>query len=258
MPTSPLRAAVLGACLSLAPAMARADTVTVFAASSLQEVLAEVAAQIQRDGRRVRLVFAATSTLARQIGRGAPADIFVAAHPRWMRWLGAQSAVQLTRQTTILSNRLALIALRTSQGRPRRFRDVDLPAMLGDRRLAVGDPAHVPVGIYARAALRHQGLWKVLQGRLARTHNTRAAVALVARGEAPFGIVYRSDALAEKRLRIVALFPAASHPPIRYQAALVGAEPTTSARAFFNRLVADAAAGRFARLGFDAPGQGVR
>ena len=259
----PSKAPLLGACLILAlPAGASGEAVTVFAAASLQDVLDDVAARHRQAGGRVRLVFAATSTLARQVARGAPADLFVAAHPRWMRWLAAQRHVRLRRLTTILSNRLALVApVGTGAGsdtgpRPRPFSEIDLPARLGDRRLAVGDPAHVPAGLYARAAFRFYGTWRVLRGRLARARNTRAAVALVARGEAPFGIVYRSDALAEKRLRIVALIPTAAHPPIRYQAALVGAKPTPAARAFFDRLLRAAAAGRFLRLGFDRPGRG--
>jgi molybdate transport system substrate-binding protein len=242
-------------------APARAEMVTVFAAASLQEVMGEVAAQQRnassqgqkRSNQQVRLVFAATSTLARQIARGAPADVFVAAHPRWMRWLAAQPHLRLGRITTILSNRLALVTrAQVGAARPVAFGSVDLAARLDGGRLALGDPAHVPVGLYARAALQKLGLWQQLRGRLAQTANTRAAVALVARGEAPLGIVYRSDAAAERRLRIVALVPPA-HPPIRYQAALVGAKPSAAARVFFERLVRAAAAGRFARLGFDLP-----
>jgi molybdate transport system substrate-binding protein len=253
-----------GACVLLAlfsGTIARADTVTVFAAASLQEVLQRVAAaHRQAGGGRVRLVFAATSTLARQVARGAPADIFVSAHPRWSRWLAGQRHVRLLQMTTILTNRLALVAPDGSvTPRAASFTDLDLPAALKGGRLAVGDPAHVPVGLYARVALRHYGVWRRLHGHLAPTANTRAAVALVARGEAPLGIVYRSDALAEKRLRVVALIPAASHPPIRYQAALVGppersgrpGTPSVSARRFFDRLVKAAVAGGFTRLGFD-------
>ena len=243
--------------LSAFAATPQAETVTVFAASSLQDVLGRVAARHRAAGGRVRLVFAATSTLARQVARGAPADVFVAAHPRWTGWLGAQPGVRLTSLTTLLTNRLALVAPKRADAPAiRPFADVDLLARLGGRRLAVGDPAHVPVGLYARAALTRLGLWARLRGRLAPAANTRAAVALVARGEAPLGIVYRSDALAEKRLRIVALIPASAHPPIRYLAALVGARPGPAARDFFRRLVTLARAGAFRQLGFDPwPGE---
>lgn len=243
----------------LAALPARAEPVTVFAAASLQEVLADVAARHRVAGGTVRLVFAATSILARQVARGAPADILVAAHPRWTRWLAAQPGVRLTGLATILTNRLALVAPRRADApTSRSFEKIDLVAQLGGRRLAVGDPAHVPVGLYARAALRHFGLWARLRGRLAPASNTRAAVALVARGEAPLGIVYRSDAFAEKRLRIVALIPSAAHPPIRYQAAFVGAMPSAPARAFFRRLLDAARAGAFRKFGFDPWRGGTR
>lgn len=237
----------------LPPSAARAEVfVRVFAATSLQEVL-EAAARDwpgRQQGHRVRLVFAASSTLARQIAAGAPADLYISAHPRWMDWLAKR--IGLRGRRPVLGNSLVLIA---PAGQTRTLGDVwkpgGLAGLLAGRRLAVGDPSHVPAGLYAKAALRRLDLWTELQGRLARAATARAALALVARGEAPYGIVYRSDARAERRVGIVEALPAKAQPRIRYEAALVGGGLGTAS--FLTWFAGQASAGAFARFGFRPP-----
>jgi molybdate transport system substrate-binding protein len=224
-----LAAAVAGA-LPAMPVRAADDEVVVFAAASLTDVLQAIA----RAGGfgNVKFSFAASSTLARQIEQGAPAQIFISADEAWMD--AAQKAGRVlsgTRRDWVL-NRLALVRPGTQEpGTPpesaEAIRALLLPLLKqAEARIATGDPAHVPVGRYAQAALTDLGLWEAVEPRLARADNVRNALVLVERGEAPLGIVYRTDALASTKVQVAALFPATSHAPIRYPAALLqGATP---------------------------------
>lgn len=231
---------------------ARAEaTITVFAAASLVQGFEEIGGDWRKaTGNAVRFSFAASSTLARQIEQGAPADLFASADAQWMDYLEGRGRIDRASRTSRLGNRLVLIApidrARAIELRP----GLDWAAMLGDGRLATGDPAHVPLGRYARAALESLGAWPVVERRLAPADTPRAAMVLVERGEAPLGIVYASDALASPRVGVVGTFPAASHPPVEYHFALLAGRDGAGARAFLAYLVGPQAAAVYGRLGF--------
>lgn len=244
--------AVLMATLGLAPT-ARAETsVYIYAAASLGDALdAAIARYEARRAVDIVPVYAASSTAARQIANGAPAELYFSANERWMDWLGEQG-ITLTGRGDLLHNQLVLIAPRDGDTRPITLGAGNaLAARLGDgRRLAMGDPAHVPAGIYARQALQSLGEWQALEPRLARADNVRAALALVERGEAPLGIVYQTDARASDRVRALATFPADSHTPITYPLALVGESPSDAARDFRDWLASEQALAIFKDFGF--------
>lgn len=235
----------------VAPAPAAEDQPLVFAAASLTDAMTAVAeAYTAETGHDVALVFASSSALARQIENGAPAAQFISANPAWMDRLEVAGLLQAGSRSDLLGNRLALIA--PADFAAEASTGLDLVALLDDGRLAMGDPDHVPAGIYAKAALLSLGLWEAARPRLARTGDVRGALALVARGEAPLGIVYATDAAATDRVRVVALLPADSHPPIVYPAAL-RAGAGDRARAFAGFLRGDAARRIFTAHGFAVP-----
>jgi molybdate transport system substrate-binding protein len=219
--------------LALAGASPRAlhakDAVTVFAAASLSDVLQTVAQQWPKGRTRLRCSFAASATLARQIELGAPADVFISADEAWMDHLAARGLIDTGSRRVFASNRLVVVragapaALQPSESITA-LRDA-LLAGARDARIATGDPTHVPVGRYARAALQRLGLWDDVNARLVRADNVRSALAFVERGEAAAGIVYATDARVAKGLHIAARFPAHSHPPIVYPAALLRGAP---------------------------------
>lgn len=194
---------------------------TVFAAASLTNVLQEVGdAYTARSKQPLRFSFAASSALARQIESGAPADVFVSADQDWMDYLQSRRLIQPDTRVDIVSNALVLIAPVDSRVAVSLAPGLDLAAALGrDGRLATGDPQSVPVGRYAKAALAKLGAWASIEARLVAADNVRTALNFVARGEAPLGIVYATDARTEPRVRVVATFPAATHDPILYPAA---------------------------------------
>ncbi len=229
-----------------------ARTLTVFAAASLKESMDEVAAAYSKaSGIAVTPVYAASSTLARQIEQGGPADVFFSADLEWMDYLQQRNRVRAADRHNLLGNTLVLVApagaatLKVDPARPGAI----LAALGADGRLASGQTNSVPAGKYARVALQRSGQWQALAPRLAEAGSVRAALMLVARGEAPLGIVYASDALAEPKVKVVGRFPAASHPPIIYPvAALANASP--QARAFVQWLQGPAASEIFRRHGF--------
>jgi molybdate transport system substrate-binding protein len=214
---------------------ARAETLTVFAAASLKEALDQAARQYATaSGDRINVSYAASSALARQIERGAPADVFISADLEWMDYLAARKLVDPATRIALLGNRLVLIAAASSKLSVTLEPGVPLARLLGQERLAMADPDSVPAGKYGKAALEALGAWPSVSGRLVRAENVRAALAQVARGEALLGIVYRTDALAEPGVRIVAEFRAGLHAPIVYPAALT----LSSKRAAAARLLA--------------------
>lgn len=234
-------------CLLLAlavalPAAGRAEEasparVTIFAASSLKEAMDRIAAAFTAAaGHDVALSLAGSSVLARQIQAGAPADVFISASTDWMDILETDGLLVPDSRTALAGNRLVLIAPAgaAAPATPPALRpDTDLAARLGrDGRLAVALTQAVPAGVYARQALTALGHWDQVAGRLAETDNVRAALALVALGEAPLGIVYATDALAEPRVAILATFPATSHAPIVYPAARIRGRDNPAAIAF--------------------------
>ncbi|HEY2445495.1 MAG TPA: molybdate ABC transporter substrate-binding protein [Rhizomicrobium sp.] len=227
------------------------EPVTVFAAASLTDALREVdSAYGKASGIDIRESFASSSTLARQIEAGAPAQVFVSADTKWMNYL-AQKGLIAT-QKVLLGNELALVAPLDSAPAPRAIdRSVDWLHLLGPGgRLALGDPDHVPAGIYAKQALEHFGVWKDLEPRVAPAEDVRGALALVERGEAPLGIVYVTDARASTRVRIVGIFPAASHAPIVYPAGIVRGSENRAAQDYFRYIEGLRARAVFARYGF--------
>jgi molybdate transport system substrate-binding protein len=198
-----------------------ADSVTVFAAASLTDVMQELgSAYTKETGTKIEFSFAATSMLARQVESGAHADVFFSAEQEWMDYLDQRSLIQKGTRRNMLGNRLALVAPVLSTVQLQIKPKFPLLAALKGGRLATGDPDSVPVGRYARSALTTLGVWQDVAERLVRADNVRTALAFVARGEAPLGIVYETDARIDKQVRIVDLFPESSHPPISYPIAL--------------------------------------
>jgi len=236
---------------TLAP-LAHAATFLVFAAASLKESLDEVAGAFRAaTGDEARVAYGASSALARQVEAGAPAQVFISADLGWIAYVEARHRTAAPR-VNLLANELVLIAPSKSAPRLRIAPGFDLAAALRGGRLAVADPRAVPAGKYARAALESLGAWKAVENRLAPVADVRAALALVARGEAPLGIVYRTDALAEPRVRVVGTFPDSSHPPIVYGMVLLqGATP--AARAFARFATSEPARAIWARHGFREP-----
>jgi molybdate transport system substrate-binding protein len=224
--------------------------IVVFAAASLTDSLQELAGEYGKSsGVHVKLSFAASSALARQIESGAPADAFFSADLEWMDYLEARHLIRPDSRRDLLGNTLVLIAAASSTTRLKIEPNFGLAAALGTNRLATGDPDSVPVGRYARAALTSLGVWDSVERRIVRAENVRAALAFVDRGEALLGIVYKTDALVDKGVRIVDEFPAETHPPIKYPLALTGgAKPGTAQFAEFLRTpTADAV---FIKYGF--------
>lgn len=247
----------------------------IFAAASLANVLGEIGQEFTGTTRRelgrpgkakekITFSFAATSTLARQIVAGADPDIFIAADNRWMTYLQARRLIVTAGSHIIASNRLVVIT-RREKSSSEQISSFDVStvaawqALIGPGRLAVGDPAHVPAGMYAEAALRTLGHWRLLKGHLATADNVRNALVLVERGEAAAGIVYATDAEASKRVRVVARLPSTSHPPIVYPAALVAGRRGSSsqymdrARTFLAYLGSAKARAVFIAHGFSVP-----
>jgi len=226
----------------------------VLAAASLQESLSEAAdAWAARGHPRPVLSFAASSALARQIEAGAPADLFVSADEAWMDDVAAKGLIQRGSRVSLLGNRLVLVAAKGQTTRLTIARGFPLARALGvDGRLAMADPDSVPAGRYGKAALTALGVWPAVETKVARADNVRAALALVERGAAAYGIVYATDALAAPAVRVVGVFPAASHPPITYPLALLTSATHPDAASFRAFLLSPAAKAIFRRRGFTA------
>ena len=204
--------------------------ITVFAAASLTNVLQELGDGFTKDTAiPVRFSFAASSALARQIENGAPADVFLSADLEWMDYLQTRNLIQRDTRYDLLGNRLVLVAPADSKIELTIAPRFPLAKALGAGRLATGDPDSVPVGRYAREALTTLGVWNDVAGRMVRADSVRAALAFVDRGEAPLGIVYETDALIDKHVRLVDVFPANSHLPIVYPIALTRAAKPNAA-----------------------------
>ncbi len=236
------------------PACAQPDRapVTVFAAASLKNAMDEViAAYGATGGGQARASYAASSAIAKQIEQGAPADVFISADSDWMDYLARKSLIVASSRRDLLTNHLALIAPSDSKLSLRIRRNMPLAAALGGERLAVAGP-EVPAGRYAQASLTALGVWDSVKDYLARGENVRGALAFVARGETPLGIVYDTDAKIEPKVRIVGLFPDSSHPPILYPVALTTTAHNPEATAFLRFLEGPQAAAIFHRYGFIA------
>jgi molybdate transport system substrate-binding protein len=207
------------------------SSITVFAAASLTNVLQELADAFTKDSAiAVRFSFAASSALARQIENGSPADMFFSADLEWMDYLQARKLIQPATRHDVLGNQLVLIAPAGSKVTLRIEPHFLLAAALGKGRLATGDPDSVPVGRYAKEALINLGVWDEVSARLVRADSVRSALAFVDRGEAALGIVYATDALIDKNVRVVGEFPSSSHMPIIYPIALTSAGGADAAK----------------------------
>jgi len=238
------------AILAIAGPAAAREPVTVFAAASLKDVMdAQATAFRKAGGPEIRLSYAASSALARQIEAGAPADIFISADSDWMNHVEQRALVKAGTRRDLLTNHLALIAPASSRVRIVIRPNMPLARALGGGRLAMASP-EVPAGRYGRAALTSLGVWPSVAASVAPTDNVRAALAYVSRGETPLGIVYDTDARTDPRVRIVGVFPAGSHPPIVYPAAILARSRDPAAARFMAWLTTPAAKGLFRRYGF--------
>ena len=248
-----LPALVLVLVLALpAAASAAPQPLVVLAASSLTDVLNELGPRYtQASHQPVKLSYGASSALARQIEAGAPADVMLSADTDWMDYLQMRRLIDTGTRHNVAANDLVLIAPAGSPIQLKIAPHFDLAGALGGGRLATGDPASVPAGRYAKAALTQLGVWAAVQDHIAAAENVRVALAYVARGESPLGIVYRTDALIEKQVRVVDTFPADSHAPIIYTAAATTAAHEGAA-AFIRFLLTPAAQAEFRKYGFSA------
>ena len=240
------------AALSVAGAtLAHGQNVTVFAAASLKNALDEIDARYQALGAaKAAISYASSSALAKQVESGAPADIFISADLDWMDYVEKRSLVKAGTRTNLLRNEIVLIAPADSKASFTIGPKFPLAKLLGDGRLAMGDPDHVPAGKYGKAALEALEVWPSVANRIARAENVRAALNFVARGEAPFGVVYRTDAAAEKNVRIAGAFPGNTHPPIVYPAALLSGGNSPAAEKYFQFLKSTEAQAIFRKHGF--------
>lgn len=236
--------------LALASLPAMAADITIFGAASLADALKEIAADYQKEsGKAVAVSFAASSALARQIEASGGADIFMSADLDWMDYLDKKGLIAPGSRENLLANRLVLIAPKDASTTIAIAPHFDLLGALKGGRLAIANPDTVPAGKYGKAALTALGVWDTVSTHLANAEDVRVALAYVARGEAPLGIVYQTDAQAEPNVKIVGIFPESSHPPILYPAALIkDAKP--DARAFLAYLSSPAARAVFEKDGF--------
>lgn len=246
------RWAVAGAlALALSSPCFAADRVTVFAAASLKNALDTVSAAWTADtGAEAALSYAASSALAKQIEEGAPADVFISADMDWMNTLAAEEHIAYGSIVKLLGNDLVLIAPKESSLAITLADGAAIAAALGEGKLAMGDVKAVPAGKYGKAALEWLGLWPSVEGKVAMAENARAALKLVATGEAPLGIVYTTDALAEPAVKVVATFPANSHPAIIYPVGRVATSENAAAADFISYLQGAKAQSIFKAQGF--------
>ena len=244
-------ALLLGLALA-APAIAAPQAPVVLAAASLQESLTAVAEAWERHGHpRPVISFAASSALARQVEAGAPADLFLSADEEWMNYLDQRKLLRPGSRAGLLTNDIVLIAPAAGRLRLTAARGFALAQALGPNgRLAMADPSSVPAGKYGREALTFLGVWPQVQAKVARAENVRAALALVARGEAPLGIVFATDARASPAVRVVSTFPPGSHAPVSYPLAALTRATNPEGEAFRRFLLSGEAKAIFRRFGF--------
>ena len=241
-----MRLSLIAALIALAPA-AHADEITVFAAASLKTALDQIAQDWQAaHGDTLVISYAGSSQLAKQIQQGAPADLFISASTSWMDAVQDTGNIDPATRRDLLGNTLVLVGT----GKPAEAPIADLPALLGEGKLAMALVDSVPAGQYGKEALISLNLWPEVEAQVAQADNVRAALKLVATGEAPYGIVYGSDAVAEPGVSVVATFPEDSHKPITYPAAVTSSADTPQAAAFLDSLSQEPAKAIFEAQGF--------
>ncbi len=252
----PTRAAVaamlsLLLCVAVAPQTWAQEKVVVFAAASMKNALDNATKAWMAQGKpEVTVSYAASSALAKQAEAGAPADVFISADLDWMQYLSDRKLVKQGTRFNWLGNRLVLVASKERAGPVDIKPGFDLAGLLGGGKLAMGLPSSVPAGKYGKAALEKLGIWSAVEKQVAGAESVRAALALVSRGEAPFGIVYQTDAAADPNVAVVATFPEASHPPIIYPAAIVETSTSKAAGDYVAFLKSEDAAKFFKEEGF--------
>lgn len=236
------------------PGVARAQGsgLVVFAAASLKNALDEIAATWAKDTGKPapRISYAASSALARQLEQGAPADLFISADLDWMDYAAGKNLIKADTRFNLLGNEIVLVAPQDSKTTTLAITGGDLAKALAGGKLSMGNVDAVPAGKYGKAALEKLGAWTAVKDSTAQAENARAALLLVARGEAPLGIVYSTDAAAEPGVKVVATFPADSHPPITYPAALTREAKSADAKAFLDFLRSAKARTSFENQGF--------
>ena len=244
------RAALALVLVTVLPA-AGAERITVFAAASMANAMADIEDGFEAaTGHDVTVSLAGSSALARQIQRGAPADVFISANPGWMDTLEADGLVAGGARFDLVSNAIVLIASGTTAAPVEIGPELDLAGLLGEGRLAMALVDAVPAGIYGKAALERLRLWDDVAPRVAQADNVRAALAFVATGEAPYGIVYATDAAAEDDVTVVGTFPKGTHPPIVYPVAALAGSDTPQTASFLDFLRGPEARAAFERQGF--------
>lgn len=232
-------------------AQATAEPVNVFAAASLKNALDAVSEAWKAEaGKETKNTYAASSALAKQIEQAAPADVFISADLAWMDYVAEKKLIKADTRKTLLGNQLVLVATKGSGIKLELKQGADLAGALAGGKLAVGDVKAVPAGKYAKEALEKLGLWASVEASLAQAENVRAALALVARGEAKLGIVYTTDANAEKGVEVVGVFPEDSHAPIVYPVAVINSSKNADAEAFVTYLSSPKAQEIFTAQGF--------
>jgi len=248
-------AAMLALATAVLPVHASADELLVFAAASLKPALDEIIATPDAKSiGEIKASYAASSQLEHQIEAGAPAAIFISADQDWMNTADSKGRIVKDTRVDLLGNALVLVAPKDSKAALKIAPTFDLAGALGkDGHIALGEPNSVPAGKYAKASLTSLGVWDSIQARVVSADNVRAALNFVAKGEAPLGVVYRSDAVSEPAVRVVDTFPDASHAPIVYPAAIVTDHDTPAARKLLDLLRAPSSQAIFTRYGFDAP-----
>ena len=253
MPRRGVFGALLAICLFAAGPGAAAETVTVFAAASLTNALQDIGKAYEaRTGIHVVFSFASSSILAKQVEAGAPAQIFASADTQWMDDVERHGLLEPGTRASVLGNELVLIAPKESPAPPQAIgASTDWAKLLGaEGRLCVGDPDHVPAGIYARQALTRLGAWAALEPRLARAEDVRGALALVEQGQAPLGIVYASDAKVSAGVKVLGAFPPSTHSPIVYPFAIVKGQARPAVRAFLSYIRSPGGMAVFKKYGF--------
>ncbi|MDL2279999.1 molybdate ABC transporter substrate-binding protein [Desulfovibrio sp. OttesenSCG-928-G11] len=249
----PLLLLCLAVPFQAAPAAAAGKDVLIFAAASATDAITEIGTLYEARGLgKVTASFASSSTLAKQIEQGAPADVFLSANDKWMDYLEERQLLAVGSRVNLLRNRIVLIVPADSPAKDLELKaGLSLLPLLGaDGRLAVGDPEHVPVGMYGKKALENLGMWQEISDRLAPAKDVRAGLALVERAEAPLGLVYESDAVLSGKARIIGVFPENSHPKIVYPVAAVAAGELDAAGELIKFLLEPEARAIFKKYGF--------
>ncbi|HWM30425.1 MAG TPA: molybdate ABC transporter substrate-binding protein [Methyloceanibacter sp.] len=250
--------AAVGLCLT--PSFARDESKgpLVFAAASLKDALDAInAAWSKESGKSAVISYAGSSVLAKQIEEGAPADVFISADLDWMDYLAKRNLIKPGTRFNLLGNTLVLIAPKDSSLEAKIVPDFPLAALIGDGKLAMANTESVPAGKYGKAALTKLGIWDAVKDKIAQAENVRAALLLVSRGEAPLGIVYATDAKADPNVKVLGTFPADTHKPIIYPAAVLAQSRSADAQAFVTFLKTDTANKLFQDQGFTVLAEGA-